>query len=242
MDMFRKSSQQSRRFTLIELLVVIAIIAILAAMLLPALSKAREKARAINCLSNLKQLGTVFTLYTDDYAGMFPSQPASDLCVWRLTVSDSLPYLPRLLNPYLPGDESNVADWPAKNGMPKAWTCPSNEPLIANNSPYWYCENNWISSTPGAYANPSGWWAKGNVAVTSLSGVKRPPSRLVVIYDHNSSEKGRAAHGSENYNTVMLDGHAEPVKGDYPDNDRINYPIQMIWWMPKYFGPNNTEE
>ncbi len=62
----------SRTFTLIELLVVIAIIAILAAMLLPALSAARERARNANCISKLKQVGVAVLMYAGDNQSMMP--------------------------------------------------------------------------------------------------------------------------------------------------------------------------
>src|SRR4051794_23044778 len=68
-----------RAFTLIELLVVIAIIAILAAILFPVFAQAREKARQATCQSNLKQIGTAFSLYLQDYDETFPNTGVGDL-------------------------------------------------------------------------------------------------------------------------------------------------------------------
>ncbi len=84
-------SKRSSGFTLIELLVVIAIIAVLAAMLFPVITAAKESARQSACVSNLRQIGIAFLMYTDDYYGVLPEGRSRWL---RVTTTEHRSYEP----------------------------------------------------------------------------------------------------------------------------------------------------
>jgi prepilin-type N-terminal cleavage/methylation domain-containing protein len=102
----------SRAFTLIELLVVIAIIAILSGLLLPVLSRAKDRARNATCISNLKQWGVTWRLYADENNDMFMSGTAANWArgVWVLAFTNGSSQKPPLLCPKAtdrrgPGDQ-----------------------------------------------------------------------------------------------------------------------------------------
>ena len=78
---------------MVELLVVIAIIAILAGLLLPALAKSKNKAKQIHCLSNMKQMGVGFMLYSQEYDGELPRTAHLSLTLENIWINTLSPYV-----------------------------------------------------------------------------------------------------------------------------------------------------
>jgi len=124
---------RKKGFTLIELLVVIAIIAILAAMLLPALSQAREKARSAACINNLKQQGIAFMMYAQDYDGFFPCYGVNENIPWYRKL------VPYTGSPY-PNDSWNQRGRPERGASYTTghiFWCPSENCQDSSKLEYW---------------------------------------------------------------------------------------------------------
>ena len=149
--------ERSSAFTLIELLVVIAIIAILAALLLPALAKAKSKAKDIQCLSNAKQIVLSLTMYVSDSGGNMLSynDPAGSYSLWMLRLQKS--YSQTLGTRNCPAAPDPQGAWQPKNaalyGFGTAdypWYWSGGDPLPGNqHNDGGYAINGWCYSQMG---------------------------------------------------------------------------------------------
>lgn len=230
-------SKHSRSgFTLIELLVVIAIIAILAAILFPVFAQAREKARAISCISNLKQIGLAFLMYTQDYDETFPNAavgPSDDGgCAPKLSWYNAGGGWTTLVNPYIkaggiyrcPSAESPF--W--LTGGPEGW-CGTPDVNAVNllkqvapqGSTYFYRK-----------ANAGGAWFAGH-AITDADFSLPTQNYLVVEYAAWHRDRKTTLYNYPidvnklDLNTVFIDGHAKQVKGK---QWRVNSPLKNMGW------------
>jgi prepilin-type N-terminal cleavage/methylation domain-containing protein/prepilin-type processing-associated H-X9-DG protein len=158
-----------RGFTLIELLVVIAIIAILAAILFPVFAQAREKARTISCLSNIKQVTLSFQMYLQDYdEEMVPYRYANT----DPTTSATAPNIwwPKMLDPY-------TKSW-AIYHCPSA---PDPQAIFGGGPNAWWYNQQRFSNIGYNYSGLSIWWNCNSVIGVSLASVNRPASTIAFV-------------------------------------------------------------
>jgi len=220
-------------FTLIELLVVIAIIAILAAILFPVFAQAREKARAASCLSNMKQLGTAFALYLDDWEGGFRTG-------WGWGLPAPYSTLSSYLAPYTGNQENMVNNTPVGD-----WTLTS--PWEANAKkayPIYYCPSNKVAyqeNTMSCMA-PSTDRFLSRAEMDDVAGQKVFLCESTGDYwagfhgawpgSFKSEKNGGRLYAGHNggQNVVMLDTHAKFFKTDLLDVE-LNPAAYGDYWL-----------
>jgi len=205
-----------RGFTLIELLVVIAIIAILAAILFPVFAQAREKARAISCISNQKQIGVALAMYVQDYD---ESYPMADYFTDAGTWNDQHEWTDAVY-PYIKNGATgkNGAGATVSWGQGGVFSCPSFAGGAGSESGN-YGINNSISNDGTA-----SWNNTKNVPVASLASLVKPSDTIIVV------EKGRNNVGwgyiyFDSAEWVWTD-YVSPVNGE-PTHDGAHFDLDQ---------------
>jgi len=189
-------------FTLIELLVVIAIIAILAAILFPVFAQAREAARKSSCASNLKQIATGFTMYTQDFDEVLPPWTGNAAGAYA-GGAFALQYMyPNLVGPYI----KNGVD-PATGALGGVWACPSSKTsltAISNTYAYNYYVLGGMANAAVNTARPAPFDTSYNTPAP-LATLGRPAETILI---HDGAQLSRGPYGVDRnfYNTSVNTG------------------------------------
>ncbi|MDE2127518.1 MAG: DUF1559 domain-containing protein [Armatimonadetes bacterium] len=179
-------------FTLIELLVVIAIIAILAAILFPVFAQAREKARAISCISNLKQIDLANQMYTDDYDETYPGNYVATLPTpWWCDPMDDPTAQPNFWSELMPYIKSQAV-----------FVCPS-----ATNTQF-------VEQGHAVTSYMANWWIIYD-GQTNESMVKQP-ARCPVFVDAGATWSGAWTYdGRDEFYPIAI--HSNGINANYAD-------------------------